>query len=51
MADKFKIRICHQMTDVVLASGIEIVHTDDIVAVLKQALTQVRAEESGAAGY
>ena len=43
-------RAAQHVGDVVLGAGEEIVHAQDVVAVLQQALAQVGAEEAGAAG-
>ena len=37
------------MRDVALGAGKEVVQTDDVVAVVQQAFTEMRAEETGTA--
>ena len=49
MAHQLEVRGVQQVQDTVFGAGEEIVEADDIVAVVQQALAQMRAEEAGAA--
>ena len=51
MADQLKRRIAEEMRNVALGSGEEVVDADHLVTVADQAIAQMRAEETGAAGY
>ena len=46
-----EVRIVHQMSDVGLPPGEEVVDADDVVAPLEQSLTQMAAEKPGSAGH
>jgi hypothetical protein len=48
---EFKPRIGQQMDDVLLPAGKQIVEADDLMAVADQAIAEVAAEKSGAAGH
>ena len=50
MAHQLEVRILEQMQNVVLGAGEEVVQTEHVVAVGKQALAQMRAEKAGATG-
>jgi hypothetical protein len=41
MTEKFKIGIIHQMEDIFLTSGKQIITADDIVAISQQLFTEV----------
>jgi hypothetical protein len=50
VAQQLETRVAEQMADVLLAAREEVVDADDIVPVGQEAITQVRAEKTGAAG-
>ena len=50
MTHQLEVRVVEQMQDVFFGASEEIIQADDIVAVVQQALTEVRAEEASAAG-
>ena len=39
------------MGDVMLGSGVEVIHTDDVTSGIEKMLTEKRTQESGAAGH
>ncbi len=47
--DELEVRVIHQVGDVLLAPGEEIVRADDFVVLLEQAFAEVGSEESGSA--
>ena len=50
MAHQLEVRMVEQMSDVVFGAGEEVVQTDDVVTVVQQSFTEMRAQETGAAG-
>jgi hypothetical protein len=51
VANKFKIRIPDQRSDISLGPRIEIVDTEDIVPILEETLAEMRAQEPGSSGH
>jgi hypothetical protein len=50
VADAFKARVPHEVTDVVLAPGKEVVEAQDLVFLDKKPFAEMRTEKTGAAG-
>jgi hypothetical protein len=50
VADEFEIGAAVEVGDVAFPAGEEVVEADDFVAVAKEAIAEVGAEEAGAAG-
>ena len=50
VAQQFEVRVVQQMSDVVLGAGEEVVDAEHVVAIRKQTLAQMAAEEAGTAG-
>ncbi len=48
VAQQLEARVRHQMQNVLLGAGEEIIQTDDLVAFVQQALAQMRTEETAA---
>jgi len=51
VAEELKVRVLKQMQNVSLAPRVEVVHTEDILALFQQMITQMGAKESSTAGY
>ena len=51
VADQIEAMVVDDAIDVAAGAGEKVIDTDDIGAVLEQALAQVRAEKSGTAGH
>ena len=50
MTDQFEAGIFQQVVDVAFVPGVEVVHTQHLVARLQQPFAEMRAEETAAAG-
>ncbi len=50
VADQLEARMAEEVLDVLLAPGLEVVHAHHFVAALDEPVTEMRAEEAGAAG-
>ena len=50
VTDAFKVLISQKMADIVLASGKEVVETQDLMSLEKQPLAEMRTDKTGAAG-
>jgi hypothetical protein len=50
VADELKIGVIQKMTDIVFASGKEIVDADDVVSLVEEAFAEVAAQKAGASG-
>lgn len=50
MAHQLKMRVAEQVADVFFGTGEEVIEAYDIVAIVQQALAQVRTQEAGTAG-
>ena len=50
MADAFEVRISQEVTDIVLASGKEVVEAQDLMSLDKKPLAEMRTEKAGPAG-
>ncbi len=48
---EFEASVVAEMFEIVRAAGEEIIHRDHVMAVAEQRFTEMRAEESGAAGH
>ena len=44
-------RMPHQVSDIALSTGEIVIHTDHLVTLIDQTITQMTAEESGTSGY
>jgi hypothetical protein len=51
MAKELEIRIREEVRNVSLFPGVEVVHADDLISLVKQALAKVRSEKSGSPGH
>ena len=49
VADELEVWIAHEVGDVLLATGKQVVHTDDFILLVQQAFAEMGAEESGSA--
>jgi hypothetical protein len=47
----FEARVGQEMGDVVLGGGVIVVHTEDLIALTEEPLTQVRADETCSPGH
>src|SRR5699024_4829413 len=47
MLDKGKVLVAHQVSDIIAASGDEVVHTDHLISFRQVTITEVRAQEAG----
>ena len=50
MPYQFEVWVFQQMSDVLSCAGVELVHAQNVMALVEQAFTQVRAQETGTTG-
>lgn len=50
VAHQFEMRIAEKMRDICLPARKEVIHADDVVTALDQAITKMAAKKSGTAG-
>jgi hypothetical protein len=50
MPDELKVRVVHQVGDVLLATGEQVVRADDFMVLFQQTFAEMGAEEASAAG-
>jgi hypothetical protein len=50
VADAFKVRVSHEVTDIILAPGKEVVEAQDLMSLDKKPFAEMRTEKAGAAG-
>ena len=47
MPDKLKIRVVQQMPDIILGAGKQIIYANDVITLLQETITEVRAQKTG----
>ena len=50
MPDKLKIRVVQQMPNIILRTSKQIIYTNDVIALLQESITEVRAQKTGSSG-